>query len=246
MSTEKYTPIHMKRWEAAENHLGEEYPDYYVIVSRSRDASVAEESNWHTISEAFKRAKGVISIRASHWAVGYVEMLLIHENSAAEDLEEADRIVGNLKIDPIYDDTDYGERSKESISTYIDENADREFDIFFGHAIETPFAEQPQEVQDDWKELLSEVIQDPDEYLFATADVVSRIWLFESLGPLFAASYSLAREADSKYTFIEITDQCHVKAVNRETGKLVVLKGNEIPADLFTPRDYGLYIDEED
>src|SRR5579859_3077134 len=84
-----------------------ERENWYCVLGRTRDSDLVCESNFHV---ALKRLGGegehVAVERASHWACGWVETLLVDE----EKRTEAEAILESLSDYPILDETDYSER----------------------------------------------------------------------------------------------------------------------------------------
>lgn len=99
-------------WKHDSNYIGEDYSDCYVILTKHRDSSLIVESNFESVRRdiEFYYPESTIVVRLNHWAVGWIEMLLIH-SSQTEALAEADQIVYKLdNIYPIYDEDDYTSR----------------------------------------------------------------------------------------------------------------------------------------
>ena len=90
----------LELWKTPRDYAGAEYPDYYMAFGQSRDSEVLERANFdaaleklggeHSSPEWEKahpelEAEGkeeVMVARASHWAVGWVESILVHKDSA--------------------------------------------------------------------------------------------------------------------------------------------------------------------
>lgn len=104
----------LKKWKAASNYAGDEYPDYYVVYGRSRDSTLLDQANFES---ALKRlggeSKTVITPRASHWAVGWVEPLLVHKDDAKA-VEEAQAIVDALADYPVLDEELYSRKEYDA------------------------------------------------------------------------------------------------------------------------------------
>jgi hypothetical protein len=111
----------MKKWSRAENYIGESYFDYYVLLSRHRDSGLIEESNFNSALKALNGESDTVKIiRSKHWAVGWIEMILIHE-SDTKSVEKGNKIEESLKSYPIFNDDDFYERESEKIDEYIEE-----------------------------------------------------------------------------------------------------------------------------
>lgn len=110
---ESNAPAHLKRWELPRNYVGAQWPDYFVFLGRTRDSDCTTNCNF---TEGLKRLGGesdtVLVIRESHWAVGWVEWIGIHE-SDAKALASADEIAGRLEDYPIVDEDALSEAEME-------------------------------------------------------------------------------------------------------------------------------------
>jgi hypothetical protein len=104
-------PKHLKRWTRPACYIGEEWPEYYSAgVGQSRDSDCLEQSNFAVmLAELGGESDTVIVVRESHWAVGWVEWIAIHETDTAA-LAIADAQCGRLADYPILDEMDWSER----------------------------------------------------------------------------------------------------------------------------------------
>ena len=105
----KYIPENIQKWERASNYMGEDYDDYYVVYTTSRDADLLGQSNWNAMLEKLENMDGVEVIRASHWAVGWVEFIIVHEDFE-DALMEADNLIAQLNEYPVLDEEDWSQR----------------------------------------------------------------------------------------------------------------------------------------
>jgi len=111
----------MQKWSRSENYIGESYFDYYVLLSRHRDSGLVEESNfWSALKMLNGESDTVKVIRASHWTVGWIEMILIHE-SDNESIDKGNEIEKSLESYPILDDDAYGEMVTEKEKEMYDQ-----------------------------------------------------------------------------------------------------------------------------
>ena len=111
----------MKKWSRSENYIGETYNDYYVLLSRTRDSGLVEESNfWSALKMLNGESDTVKVIRAHHWAVGWIEVILIHE-SDKESIDKGNEIEESLNNYPILDEDDFYERESERREELIEE-----------------------------------------------------------------------------------------------------------------------------
>jgi hypothetical protein len=77
-----YKPQNLKRWTLPHNYIGAIWPNYFSAgVGQSRDSSAVERSNFASMLKALGgESETVIVVRESHWAVGWVEWIAIHQN----------------------------------------------------------------------------------------------------------------------------------------------------------------------
>jgi len=104
-------------WEHPFDYGGYSPNGAYIFASVNRDSSLLEQSNWDCINKAFDN-EFVITWRAGHWAVGWVEYFGIAENAPDEMIIEAAEIVAALADYPILDESDYSERQYEAVQEY--------------------------------------------------------------------------------------------------------------------------------
>lgn len=107
---------HIAKWKSDSNYMGEDYSEYYIAVSHHRDSDLIAESNFYSIKEYLEHyyPDQTEVVRLGHWAVGWVELLLIHESNVHA-CDEADQIIADLENKyPIYDEDDWSRRVYES------------------------------------------------------------------------------------------------------------------------------------
>jgi hypothetical protein len=109
-----YQPERLERWKMPESYFGAEWPEYYSSgVGRSRDSDCLEESNFHSMLAALGGESDTVRVvRESHWAVGWVEWIAIHE-SDEKSLRAADGLRQNLDDYPVLDEDDWSRREDE-------------------------------------------------------------------------------------------------------------------------------------
>ena len=111
----------MKKWSRTENYIGETYYDYYVLLYRTRDSGLVEESNfWSALKALNGESKTVKVIRSSHWLCGWIEMILIHE-SDKESIDKGNEIEKALENYPILDEDDFFARESEKREELVEE-----------------------------------------------------------------------------------------------------------------------------
>ena len=111
----------MEKWSRTENYIGESYFDYYVLLSRNRDSGLVEESNFQSALKMLNGESDTVKvIRASHWAVGWIEVILIHE-SDTKSVDKGNEIEESLESYPILDEDDFYERESERRDEILEE-----------------------------------------------------------------------------------------------------------------------------
>ena len=120
-----HIPENLKRWTRPSCYMGAEWPDYFSSgVGQSRDSDALERSNFDAMLKALGGEQSdkeredpedegaalslVRVIRESHWAVGWVEWIAIHE-SATDALQIADKLKGKLEDYPVIDEELFSE-----------------------------------------------------------------------------------------------------------------------------------------
>jgi len=106
----------LELWEPASNYLGEDFRDYYIGPSISRDSGALEKSNFEVALEMLGgEGDGVSVERFSHWAVGWIEVILVHKD-ASDKIAILEDIERRLEDYPILDEYDYSEKESEEIT----------------------------------------------------------------------------------------------------------------------------------
>ena len=103
-------------WKHPQNYIGECYPNYVTVLGKHRDSDTLEQSNFDVALEMLGGVDAeelVITSRASHWAVGWVETILVSIDSE-EKLKIVAEILDALDNYPVLDDCDLSEREEEA------------------------------------------------------------------------------------------------------------------------------------
>jgi len=110
----KYTPKHLKRWTLPECYIGATWPDYYSAgVGQTRDSDTLERSNFACMLKALGgESETVKVVHESHWAVGWIEWIAIHE-SDSKALAIADDLAAKLEDYPVLDENHWSELELE-------------------------------------------------------------------------------------------------------------------------------------
>jgi len=127
----KATSQNMETWNNPGSYGGFSPVGDFVVLGQSRDSDVLEQSNYATVFKALTdkaielgcqdsgidgegdQSDMVYDYRANHWAVGWVETLLICNNAPQELIDFADEIKAALADYPVYDEDDFSEREWE-------------------------------------------------------------------------------------------------------------------------------------
>lgn len=96
------------------HYAGETWPDYYSAgVGQSRDSDCLERSNFAEMLQLLGgETETVIVVRESHWAVGWIEWIAIHQDDEAS-LAIADEAKGRLEDYPVLNEDDFSTREME-------------------------------------------------------------------------------------------------------------------------------------
>jgi len=124
---QKYTPGNLNRWTLPQCYFGAEWPEHFSFLGQSRDSDCLERANFDSGLETLKAIAEPADwpheeacfqvVRESHWAVGWVEWIAIHED-ATEHLQAADEAKGKLdNIYPVLDEGRLSEYETEEANT---------------------------------------------------------------------------------------------------------------------------------
>jgi hypothetical protein len=108
---------HLKRWTMPNHYFGAVWPAYYSSgVWQSRDSDALERSNFACMLKAIGgESETVIIVRESHWAVGWMEWIAIHQDDSKA-LTIADEIKGKLEDYPVINEDHWSELEHEEAS----------------------------------------------------------------------------------------------------------------------------------
>lgn len=110
----------------------------YCILSRHRDSLLMDESNWEEAceelnaeaydggNEHFDPRPTVYHWRAGHWAVGWVECLMVRADAPQATLDAAGEILCSLADYPILNEDAYSEREFNAVCDYWERCSVRE------------------------------------------------------------------------------------------------------------------------
>lgn len=107
---------HLTVWEHSRDYGGYSPDGEYVITSQHRDSDALERSNYARILEDLSKLAAehgapdsVYDWRAGHWAVGWVEYIMVKPDAPSAVLQAAVEIVCALEDYPVYDESDWSE-----------------------------------------------------------------------------------------------------------------------------------------
>lgn len=99
----------LERWTMPDSYFGAEWPEYFVFLGQTRDSDALSRSNFECgLRELGGESETVIVVRESHWAVGWVEWIAIHE-SDVEAIIKADEMSSALSDYPALDESHFSE-----------------------------------------------------------------------------------------------------------------------------------------
>lgn len=116
-----YKPEHLEMWSRPNHYIGDNFFDYYLTgIGQHRDSNCLERANFKAMLSALGgESKTVIVSRAGHWAVGWVECILIHQIDT-KSLKLADQIMNTFEDYPVIDDGLLREEENDELHSVID------------------------------------------------------------------------------------------------------------------------------
>jgi len=117
-------------WEHPSDYWGHSPDGDYVLYSRSRDSEILHNTNYELILQELldisdpdkeeMEAYGdcVYDFRANHWAVGWVEYIILRYNSPDVVIIRAAEIVEALEDYPVVDEMAYSDAQTEAMNDY--------------------------------------------------------------------------------------------------------------------------------
>lgn len=123
-------------WTRPNSYMGPDYYDYYTLPQDcgiTRDSDTLARSNYRVALEMLGGESdasetdnpAVMVIRDSHWAVGWIEYILVHKD-ATDKVAILIDIVSALDSYPVLDDSDFSQEECNEADETFDNNS-REF-----------------------------------------------------------------------------------------------------------------------
>lgn len=103
----------MQKWKHPKYYMGETYYDYLLLYSRTRDSGLLQNHNWTQLLESLggetcpEDENGLIIARASHFACGWVELMMIHQDTDNKIIQKAEDLLQSLDEYPIFNEDEY-------------------------------------------------------------------------------------------------------------------------------------------
>lgn len=103
---------HIQKWQHPPYYAGATWEDWYSAgVGQSGDSDALERANFQAMVTLLRACPevevgdecGLQVVRESHWAVGWVEWIAIHESNTAA-LEVADKAMARMEDYPVLDE----------------------------------------------------------------------------------------------------------------------------------------------
>lgn len=116
-------------WKHPDNYGGHSPEGHYCIYSQTRDSDSVTRSNYACIlrdleklalehDAADRDEPSVYTFRASHWACGWVEYIIVRNDAPQIILETAGEIICAIADYPVYDDDDHSALEYEEAAAY--------------------------------------------------------------------------------------------------------------------------------
>ena len=123
--------------------------EYFIAYSQHRDSDSLTRSNFRSILQALGgESETVLVLRDSHFAVGWVEAIYVHESDTVA-CAEADRILGRLEDYPVADEEDHSSLEWDEACEYWAWMNLSERVRYLSRARLSPFAARRDELPED-------------------------------------------------------------------------------------------------
>ena len=122
-----YEPRNMELWTTPDYYAGPDFDDHYIAYGQNRDSDALRRSNFTCFLEELGGEDGdrVMVVRQGHWAVGWIELLMIRKDND-EALETADDILDALADYPVVNEEHFSELEWNEAQEYWESLSVRE------------------------------------------------------------------------------------------------------------------------
>ena len=87
--------------------------DWLIVYAKTRDASILDRANWATVIERLDSTSNDWAVESSsHWAVGYIEFIIVAPHGTYKDMPEIVR--SELEDYPVLDDERFSEYESDA------------------------------------------------------------------------------------------------------------------------------------
>jgi hypothetical protein len=114
---------HLTLWQRPDSYAGPAWTGYYVVFGRNRDSDSITRSNWHVFTKDLEDKAAELGdamldpdgdsflqvVRDSHWAVGWIEFIYLHQDAPPAILALADERLEDLTDYPVLDEDHWTE-----------------------------------------------------------------------------------------------------------------------------------------
>lgn len=135
----------LKRWTLPDSYAGKSWPNWYVGLGRHRDSGCLSDVNFDVFLEEVRKASNGLTVKEadmgteyvqgqgwvdrveeistvyivheSHWLVGWVEWIAIHESDTGA-IGKAEELLRQLDDYPVLDEDRWSERETEEIDKF--------------------------------------------------------------------------------------------------------------------------------
>lgn len=113
----------LKKWEHPDSYAGFSPVGDYVLLSKTRDSYILDVVNFDVAlfqlrAESEECNETFYTFRASHWACGWVEYLMVAKSAPESVIAVAEDIDNAIADYPILDDDGYSEAQWEAMHEY--------------------------------------------------------------------------------------------------------------------------------
>jgi hypothetical protein len=126
--------LECKVWSHPDSYEGYSPDGDYIIYSRHRDSGILDESNYELILQELRALipeswegdsdpqceAPCHDFRASHWAVGWLEHIIVKASAPEDMIIRAAEIIEALDDYPVYNEMDYSDRQYKAVCDYWD------------------------------------------------------------------------------------------------------------------------------